>query len=106
MRTRTSTRRSVLKLETEEELAGYLRAQLASRLGVASASIEMREPITRYGLDSLSAIEMAHAIESDYGVEWPMVTLLEGPSLLELAAQLRARIEDAAAMRPSLLLPR
>ncbi len=88
---------AVLKVETEEELAGYLRAQLASRLGVASASIDVREPITRYGLDSLSAIEMAHAIESDFGVAWPMATLLEGPSLLELAGQLGARIKDAAA---------
>jgi acyl carrier protein len=91
---------AVLNVETEEELAGYLRAQLAFRLGVASASIDVRQPITRYGLDSLSAIEMAHAIESDLGVEWPMATLLEGPSLLELATQLRARIEDAAARKP------
>ena len=91
---------AVLNVETEEELAGYLRTQLASRLGVAGASIDVREPITRYGLDSLSAIELAHAIESDFGVEWPMATLLEGPSLLELAGQLRARIENAAARTP------
>jgi amino acid adenylation domain-containing protein/FkbM family methyltransferase len=93
---------ALLNVETEEELAGFLRAQLASRLGVAGASIDVREPITRYGLDSLSAIEMAHAIESDFGVEWSMATLLEGPSLLELATQLRARIENAA-VRTSLV---
>src|SRR5215213_8957512 len=87
-------------VDSAESLAVYLRAQLASRLGVDTASIDVREPITRYGLDSLSAIEMAHAIESDFGVEWPMATLLEGPSLLELATQLRARIEAAAARKP------
>ena len=91
---------AVLTVETEEEIAGYLRAQLASRLGIASGSIDVREPITRYGLDSLSAIQMAHAIESDFGVEWSMATLLEGPSLLEVATQLRARIESAAARTP------
>lgn len=84
----------------ETDLTGYLRAQLASKLGVASASIDVREPITRYGLDSLTAIEIAHAIESDFGVEWPMATLLEGPSLLELAGQLGERIEAAAARTP------
>ncbi len=91
---------TVLNVETEEDLAGYLCTQLASRLGVVSASIDVREPITRYGLDSLSAIEMAHAIESEFGVEWPMAALLEGPSLLELAKQLRARIETAATRTP------
>jgi amino acid adenylation domain-containing protein/FkbM family methyltransferase len=91
---------AVLNVETEEELAGYLRAQLASRLGVDTASIDVREPITRYGLDSLAAIEIAHAIESDFGVQWPMAMLLEGPSLLELATQLGARIKGTAASRP------
>jgi acyl carrier protein len=92
-------------LESAESLAVYLRAQLASRLGVDSASIDVREPITRYGFDSLSAIEMAHAIESQFGVEWPMAALLEGPSLLELAGQLRTSIENAAAKTPIAAAP-
>ena len=78
------------------EVETFLRAHLAVKLGVDLESIDVHEPLTRYGIDSLSAIEMAHAIESNFNVEWSMASLLEGPSLFEVAAQLRAKMEHAS----------
>jgi amino acid adenylation domain-containing protein/FkbM family methyltransferase len=74
------------------EVETYLRAYLAAKLGI---DIDIHEPLTRYGIDSLSAIEMAHAIESNFNIEWSMASLLEGPSLFEVATQLRAKMDHA-----------
>jgi amino acid adenylation domain-containing protein/FkbM family methyltransferase len=84
-----STDADVVEVET------FLRAHLAAKLGVDPDSIDVHAPLTRYGIDSLSAIEMAHAIESSFSVEWSMASLLEGPSLFEVATQLRAQMDHA-----------
>jgi len=75
------------------EVETYLRTHLAAKLGVDIETIDVHAPLTRYGIDSLSAIEMAHAIESTFNVEWPMASLLEGPSLFDVATGLRARMD-------------
>ncbi|MDT5296661.1 MAG: hypothetical protein QOJ76_3541, partial [Acidobacteriota bacterium] len=73
--------------ETAEEVEGWLALQLASRLGVSAAEIDVRQPLTRYGLDSLSAVELTYLIESRLGVAVSMASLLEGRSIADVAAE-------------------
>ena len=49
-------------------LDAYLRAQIARVLGVAATRIAPDRSLSTLGLDSLQAIELQHAIESDLGV--------------------------------------
>ncbi|HLM58539.1 MAG TPA: amino acid adenylation domain-containing protein [Pyrinomonadaceae bacterium] len=70
-----------------EGVEGWLRLLLASKLGVEPSRINVAQPITRYGLDSLLALELAHAAESELGVVLEMTSLLQGASIAELAAQ-------------------
>src|SRR6185436_8499903 len=60
--------------------------------------IDKSQPITRYGLDSLRAIELAHAIEANCNINLPMWVLLQGPSTVELAAQIMERQKNGSCL--------
>jgi amino acid adenylation domain-containing protein len=64
----------------EERLASLL----AQTTGIEPGRIDVHEPLTRYGLDSLSAVELAHNIESQTGLVVPLSELLRGSSIAEL----------------------
>ncbi|HEV2707212.1 MAG TPA: amino acid adenylation domain-containing protein [Pyrinomonadaceae bacterium] len=68
-------------------LEDWLREKLAARLGLAAGEIDVNCPLTRYGVDSLIAIELMHDIETRAGVLLPLADFLQSPSLAELAAR-------------------
>src|SRR6185369_10489957 len=63
--------------ESPEALAPWLRRRVAGKLGIAESEIDPGAPLTRYGLDSLAAVELAHEIETGLGVELSLAVLLE-----------------------------
>ncbi len=67
-------------------LAG-LRATLAEVLALDPAQLEATTPLTRYGLDSVLAMDLSRRILRRYGVTIPVKTLLQGGTLEELAGQ-------------------
>jgi amino acid adenylation domain-containing protein/non-ribosomal peptide synthase protein (TIGR01720 family) len=71
---------------------GWLAARLASKLGVARASLDFDGSLARHGLDSLRSLELAHEIEQRFGAGLTVVDLLSADSL----AQIVARIEAAS----------
>ncbi len=80
------------------EVAGWLRARLAAKLGVAAPeSLDEELPLASHGLDSLAAVELAHEIESAYGIELPLAALLDSPGLGDLAR----RVEEARRSAPA-----
>ncbi|MBD0372773.1 MAG: AMP-binding protein [Pyrinomonadaceae bacterium] len=78
--------------ESAEAVEAWLRIRLAEHLRLDVESIDTRQPITRYGLDSLDAIELVHSVESELGIALPVVDLLEGHSIRQLAQDLHARL--------------
>jgi amino acid adenylation domain-containing protein/non-ribosomal peptide synthase protein (TIGR01720 family) len=87
----TSDARSA-RIDEVGGLENWLRAQLAAQLKIAAAQIELDQPIMRYGLDSLTATELAHAIETELGVVFHISGFLRNPSIVQLAAQLREQL--------------
>ncbi|AGC45639.1 amino acid adenylation domain-containing protein [Myxococcus stipitatus DSM 14675] len=85
-----------------EGVEAWLRTHLARRLGVSPSALDAHEPLTRHGLDSLGAMELANGIERGLGITLPMEALLSGPTLAELAE----RISRHAASSTALSLPR
>ncbi|WPB73717.1 non-ribosomal peptide synthase/polyketide synthase [Archangium violaceum] len=73
------------------DVEAWLRSRLAARFGLRPEQIDSHEPITRYGMDSLGAAELAHEIERGLGSRLPLAQLIRGPSLSELVEQLLAR---------------
>ncbi|HET7505759.1 MAG TPA: amino acid adenylation domain-containing protein [Kofleriaceae bacterium] len=93
------------------QLASYLRRELARVLRLPEARIDVAQPLNRLGIDSLMAVELKNGIEADLGVTVPVVRFLQGPSVTQLAEQLtgllaaRAARSDATAAAPDPALP-
>lgn len=62
-----------------------LREQVAKGLGFSAANLDMQEPLTNLGLDSLRAIDLKNRINSEMGVNLPIIKIMEGASISQLA---------------------
>ena len=70
------------------KVIAYLASSLERILGFTSTTVDIATPITDYGVDSLMALELKSRIGSDLGVSVPMLRLLQGPSLEDLATDI------------------
>jgi len=73
--------------ENPADVLAGLRATLAEVLALDPAQLEATTPLTRYGLDSVLAMDLSRRILRRYGVTIPVKTLLQGGTLEELAGQ-------------------
>jgi myxalamid-type polyketide synthase MxaE and MxaD len=74
--------------ERRELLQAYLTELVARVLGLSASRVDIQQPLSNLGLDSLMAVELKNRIAFDLGVNVPMVTLLSGPTVEEAARQL------------------
>jgi len=65
-----------------------LRPLLARRVSGDASRIDIERPVSSYGLDSLSMVELHADLEAELGASIPIGLLLGGPSLRELAVAL------------------
>jgi acyl carrier protein len=80
----------LLALAPEERLEaveGYLGEQVAHIIKLPATAVDIHEPLTNLGLDSLMALELKNRIETDLEAVIPMVQFLEGPALLNYPYQ-------------------
>jgi amino acid adenylation domain-containing protein len=75
----------------------WLIQQIATRLRLPSAAIDAAQPPSRYGLDSLVTVELAHEIEKTAGVLIPPSDLMSGLTIAEIAAFIAEQKRLAAA---------
>jgi len=71
-------------LSTERGARAWLAAELASRAGMA---VDVHQPLSRCALDSLHALELAHAVEERLGLAVPMETFFEEETVAGLVAR-------------------
>ena len=76
--------------QSTQPLAAELRRRAARRLGVAPERIALDRPLLGFGLDSLAAVELQQEAAAELGVALSLASLLDGASLLELAAEAAA----------------
>lgn len=70
---------------TLEAMLQWLMQRLAIHTGVEPESIHAGDPISRFGLDSLKAMEFARLVERDLGKAIPPTVLLGQATIAELA---------------------
>ncbi len=88
------------ELSNAEAVATWIRGQLAAKLGVDAGSIDIDRSITRYGVDSLLAIELAHSIETQLGVLLPMSEFISSQSIRQTAMRCFELIEATRSAPP------
>jgi acyl carrier protein len=96
------TREALIAAQPQERhrlLQSYLSEQVARVLGLSASRLDVHQPLSNLGLDSLMAVELKNRIALDLGVNVPMVKFLQGPSVEEAAAylfeQLTQEVSDA-----------
>jgi amino acid adenylation domain-containing protein len=79
-----------------------LLSLLAAKLGSDVQRVGVDKPLISYGIDSLTAIELSHYLESRFGVVLPAVSLLEDATISQLARQAVGQMKGASCYsRPS-----
>ncbi len=73
-------------------LSSHLADQISSILRLPAAKIDPKQPIRRFGLDSLMAVELKNRIEADFGVSIPIVRLLQGVTITDLSDEVMAAV--------------
>ena len=72
---------------TFETVASWIRRQLAAKLRIDVDAIDVDSSITRFGVDSLIAVELTHSIETKLGVLLPMSDFISSQSITQIAAR-------------------
>ncbi|WP_164014463.1 non-ribosomal peptide synthetase [Pyxidicoccus trucidator] len=76
----------------------WLVARVARLLGVDARELDVDVPLTHFGLDSLRALEVLHAVEEGWRVSLPPALLLQGPSLREVTAWVEQKLAGASGL--------
>jgi natural product biosynthesis luciferase-like monooxygenase protein len=73
--------------EKAAQIQSWLISQIAARTGVSPLEITIDQPLDRFAMDSLAAVELGHSIENQLGVAPPMASFLNNLSIRELVNQ-------------------
>ena len=83
--------------QSEQDFESQLRAEVAKILGTSPAKLDISEPLTNLGLDSLMAVDLTNGLKNKLGVDVPSMRLLGGVSVSQLSAELVQRSADSLA---------
>jgi acyl transferase domain-containing protein/acyl carrier protein len=75
-------------------LCAHLGDRLAEIMGCPPDRLVADRPLARQGLDSLAAVEFQMAIEQDTGISFPIIGLIGGQSLAQVAQQISKAWEE------------
>jgi myxalamid-type polyketide synthase MxaE and MxaD len=96
---RAATQRSLREQVCAEEggasqrtLETYLAEQVANVLGLPAAKLDVQQPLNRFGLDSLMAVELKNRIGTDLEVVVPVAAFLQGVCIAQLTRQVQEHL--------------
>lgn len=90
--------------EADRVVTARLRRRISAVMGFsADGAIDVDQPLTELGMDSLMAVRMRNAVRADFGVEPPVALILQGASLTDLAVDLirQLGLTEATTERPN-----
>lgn len=70
------------------EIQTWLVEQLADVLSIETSTIDVKQPLTRYGLDSIDAVTLVGDLEDWLDLELPSTLLWDYPSVEKASAYL------------------
>jgi NADPH:quinone reductase-like Zn-dependent oxidoreductase/acyl carrier protein len=94
------TREKLLAVEPgkrKKVVEEFLKEQMARVLRSSADKVDLHVPLTSLGIDSLMAVELKNRVETDLEFTLPVTSLLQGPTLSQLAGIL---LEQLAPQTP------
>ena len=67
-----------------ESVGQWLRLLLTAKLNIEAPLVNVNQPIARYGIDSLLALELTHTIETALGVKLSLTSFLRNGTIADL----------------------
>jgi len=90
---------------TLSELAPWLVAEIARIKGIDQERVDLQQPFTAYGLDSLDAIEFAHKLHTEFEVEVEVSEFFADSAIADVVQRatgtLQTRVSRRATGRPA-----
>lgn len=84
----------------QRNLEDFLQRQAARVLGMKSDRLDLKQPLDTVGLDSLMAIELKNNLESKLGIQLPISSYLQGPTISELVNQILEHQDEPINVSP------
>jgi acyl transferase domain-containing protein/NADPH:quinone reductase-like Zn-dependent oxidoreductase/surfactin synthase thioesterase subunit/NADP-dependent 3-hydroxy acid dehydrogenase YdfG len=84
-----------------EILVLQLKETFARVIGTTANKVDIAEPVTKYGLDSLMANQIRNWIQNNLSVDYSMMRIMRGPTIEEMAGQILAEFtgqDDASGL--------
>jgi acyl carrier protein len=75
-------------------LQAYLQEQIARSMGARPGPIDLHQPLTNLGIDSLMAMELRNRVEDELRVEIRLVDFLQGPTVASLSEMLLTQLTE------------
>jgi amino acid adenylation domain-containing protein len=91
--------------ERRSALADHLKSCVLGSLGGDPSAFDADQSLAAAGIDSLHAVELKSRIESDFGVDLPLTSMLDGSSIDELARRILDGLQDKDAALASPVTP-
>jgi myxalamid-type polyketide synthase MxaE and MxaD len=91
--------------ERRQLLQSYLSEQMARALGLSPAKLDLQQPLSHLGLDSLMAVELKNRIALDLKVNIPLVKFLQDFSVEQAVTQVLEQLGSEAVNPTAPLAP-
>ena len=102
-------RSALLTVSSEKErralLQLYLTREIIRVLKISAARLDVQQPLTSFGIDSLAALELKGSLESELGVSLSIESFFQNQSISQLVVNLLAELTSSTD-RPLSMLPR
>ncbi len=78
-----------------DSVVQWLRLLLAAKLNLEPSRVDLDQPIAHYGIDSLLALELAHAVETGLGVKLSSTSFLRNGTIADLTNETLTKLAHA-----------
>ncbi|MBN3950382.1 MAG: amino acid adenylation domain-containing protein [Nostoc sp. NMS7] len=96
---------SMASTDRQRQLEIYLQQLVAQVMQLKTSQLNIQQPLSTVGLDSLMAVELKNSIETELGVVLSMTSFLQGDSIAQIASQVLKQLTENTSSPESAITP-